>query len=77
MASDFVVHRNYGSAASNDDNEYKEGERNSEQIIFDGFLPVDKHRYTICVVMDKKGEIAFGKHISYTVSKLAAYLNKR
>lgn len=61
MASDFVVHRNYGSAASNDDNEYKEGERNSEQIIFAGFLPVDKHQYTICVGDGQEGRNSLWK----------------
>lgn len=82
ISGDYLSHRNcrptiYDDNAQDMDKYYsEEGLMTYNQIIFVGYFPSDKPRYTICVTMDKEGLPLFGGTIAKTVNKLAEYLNK-
>lgn len=81
IAGSYAVHRNcqptlYDDNADEIDRWYREGFHNYDQVTFNGYLPSNDPRYTISVVMDKKGNPCSGRAVSYTVNKLAEYLNK-
>lgn len=81
IAGNYAVHHIYQPALLDENVGEAESWHTEEfhcydQIIFTGYLPSDKPRYTICVVMDRKGMESSGKTISYTVNTLAEYLNR-
>lgn len=82
ISGDYCVHKNccptlYDDNVADLEKFYsKEGLSTYSQVIFTGYFPSDKPRYTICVTMETKDSCCSGKNISNIVNKLAEYLNK-
>lgn len=83
LSGDYSVHYNccptiYDDNAADLERYYSdEGLTTYNQVIFAGYLPSDKPRYTICVTLETKAPASDGRNIGSAVNKLAQYLNKR
>lgn len=82
ISGDYVSHNNCRPTLYDDNLKdfdqyhFEGGIKTYNQVIFTGYFPSDKPRYTICVSMDRDESPAVGLFISNTVNKLAEYLNK-